>query len=166
MFTVEYNRMRAVEYAQRWALSYNPAFTNFDELGGDCTSFISQCVYAGSGIMNFTPVYGWYFINLNNRAASWSGVQFFYNFLVNNRGIGPFAEVTDVYGVELGDVIQLGDGNIFYHSLIVTEITDEYENPFDNIRICAHSYPALNKQLSQYYFAEARFLHIKGVNYP
>ena len=44
----EYNRASAVAYARRWALSRNPLFTNFAGRGGDCTNFISQCVYAGT----------------------------------------------------------------------------------------------------------------------
>ena len=34
-------------------------------IGGDCTSFASQVLYAGSCRMNFTPVTGWYFRLLN-----------------------------------------------------------------------------------------------------
>lgn len=33
-----YNREKAVEYAQKWALSRNPQFYDFDSLGGDCTN--------------------------------------------------------------------------------------------------------------------------------
>lgn len=53
-----YDRARAVAYARRWALERNPAYLNFDGLGGDCTNFVSQCLYAGCGVMNFTPVTG------------------------------------------------------------------------------------------------------------
>ncbi len=54
-----YNRLAAVAYAKRWAMARNPAFYDFSELGGDCTNFVSQCVYAGSLVMNFTPTFGW-----------------------------------------------------------------------------------------------------------
>ena len=60
-----YNRQAAVAYAHRWAFGRNPAYSNFDGMGGDCTNFASQCLYAGTGIMNFTPTYGWYYLSLN-----------------------------------------------------------------------------------------------------
>ena len=51
-----YDREAAVEYANKWAYGRNPRFYDFSQLGGDCTNFASQCIYAGSGIMNYTPV--------------------------------------------------------------------------------------------------------------
>ncbi|MBR4879641.1 MAG: amidase domain-containing protein, partial [Clostridia bacterium] len=60
MPTIPYNRLAAVRYARKWALSRNPMYYNFDETGGDCTNFASQCIYAGAGVMNFGPLYGWY----------------------------------------------------------------------------------------------------------
>ena len=59
-----YDRRAAVEYAHRWAYGRNPEFYDYEEIGGDCTNFASQCLYAGSRIMNFTPTYGWYYICL------------------------------------------------------------------------------------------------------
>ena len=49
-----YDRKKAVEYTKKWAFSRNPKYYNLDQIGGDCTSFISQCVFAGSQIMNYT----------------------------------------------------------------------------------------------------------------
>ena len=57
-----YNRRAAVAYAHKWAYTRNPAFYDFSEIGGDCTNFASQCLYAGTGIMNFTPDFGWYYM--------------------------------------------------------------------------------------------------------
>ena len=54
-----YLRERAVMYANRWAFRRNPLFADFESLGGNCTNFVSQCVYAGCGIMNYTPEGGW-----------------------------------------------------------------------------------------------------------
>ena len=47
-----YDRGAAVHYAHRWAYDRNPAYYDFSELGGDCTNFASQCLYAGSGVMD------------------------------------------------------------------------------------------------------------------
>ena len=88
----EYNRKEVVEYAKKWAFSRNPKYYNFDSVGGDCTSFASQCIYAGSKKMNYTKNTGWYYINGNNKSPSWSGVEFLYKFLVNNNQVGPQAK--------------------------------------------------------------------------
>ena len=45
---IPYNRQAAVAYAHKWAFGRNPAFFDFSELGGDCTNFASQCLYAGT----------------------------------------------------------------------------------------------------------------------
>lgn len=52
----EYNRENAVKYAEKWAYSRNPRYYNFDSIGGDCTSFVSQCIFAGSNTMNYTKI--------------------------------------------------------------------------------------------------------------
>ena len=43
-----YDRRAAVEYAHKWAFGRNPEFYDFSEIGGDCTNFASQCLYAGA----------------------------------------------------------------------------------------------------------------------
>ena len=48
MNTKSYNRNAAISYAKKWALARNPEYYNFDVVGGDCTSFVSQC-YHGDG---------------------------------------------------------------------------------------------------------------------
>ena len=53
--------------------------------GGAYENFVSQCIYAGAGVMNFTPDTGWYYISLSQRSPSWTGVEFLYDFLVNNQ---------------------------------------------------------------------------------
>ena len=54
-FAANYDRNAVVLYAHQWAYGRNPAFYDYEHLGGDCTNFASQCVFAGSGVMNFTP---------------------------------------------------------------------------------------------------------------
>ena len=110
MPTVTYRRDAAAAYAERWALGRNPAYYDFDALGGDCTNFISQCLYAGSGVMNYAPQTGWYYENLNRRAPAWTGVKELYRFLTTNRGPGPRAREASRREIQPGDVIQLGDG--------------------------------------------------------
>lgn len=155
MDIIEYDREAAVAYARKWALGRNPEYYSFHDIGGDCTSFISQCVYAGCGVMNYTPVTGWFYIDANDRSASWTGVRYFYDFMVSNEGTGPFAVEIDRSGVLTGDVVQLGHANgEFYHSLFILETT-----PFD-IFVAAHSNDALYRPLSTYTYERIRFLHL------
>ena len=152
-----YNREAAVRYARRWALSRNPAYFDFEKLGGDCTNFVSQCIFAGAGVMNFTPDMGWYYRSLRDRCAAWTGVEYLYNFLVNNRSVGPYASTVPQNEANVGDIVQLGRENgDFYHSPIITAV-------FPEILVCAHSFDAFDRPLSSYLYQNIRFLHIEGV---
>jgi hypothetical protein len=154
---ISYNRTRAVSYAKTWAMKRNPNYLNFDQLGGDCTNFASQCIFAGSGVMNYTPVLGWYYNSSQDRTASWSGVQYLANFLISNKGVGPYATEVHQEQLEIGDIIQLGSNEReFYHSSVVTSIEK------DTILVCAHSYDAYMRPLSTYTYETIRFLHIQG----
>lgn len=160
MHELPYNRDAVVAYARKWAMSRNPAYYNFENVGGDCTNFASQCIYAGAQTMNFTPVTGWYYKSSYDRTASWSGVEYLYKFLVKNESIGPFARIVPQNGVMPGDIVQLGtrDGH-FYHSPVVITVRPE-------ILVAAHSDDSLNRPLSTYDFDIVRFLHIEGVRTP
>ena len=153
-----YDRERAVEYAKRWALSRNPLFTDFTGQGGNCTNFVSQAVLAGSCVMNFTPTFGWYFVSSSDRSPSWTGVEFFYDFMVNNGGVGPFMREVSRREAEEGDVIQLAnETGDFYHTLIITGFDGE------EILVSAQSDDSLDRPLSSYNYASLRFLKVLGV---
>jgi hypothetical protein len=108
--------------------------------------------------MNYTPVFGWYYISLDDRTASWSGVEFFYNFIVGNRGIGPFGREVSSDMLEIGDVIQLyREGVGYYHSLLVVGFDGE------EILVAAQSDDVFERPLSTYTYDNARFLKIEGV---
>ncbi len=157
LVTKPYDRFKAVEYARRWALDRNPLFFSFNGIGGDCTNFASQCIFAGSCVMNYTPTYGWYYISSADRTASWSGVEFFYEFLTENAGQGPFARTVGREEAEIGDIIQFGNSEGFYHTVIITRING------DEILIAAHSNDALDRNLNTYEYDDIRFLHIEGI---
>ena len=162
-----YNRERAVEYAKRWALSRNPLFFDFTGGGGNCTNFVSQSVLAGSLVMNPTETFGWYYTDVQNRSPSWTGVMEFYEFMCGRGDFspksereGPFSTEVDRERVEIGDIVQLSNmSGRFYHSLIVSGFNDD-----GDILICAQSNDALDRPLSTYRYASARFLHVEGVN--
>lgn len=157
----EYNRKKAMEYAKKWAYKRNSKYYNFDNSGGDCTSFISQCIYAGSGIMNYKKHIGWYYNSSFDRTASWSGVEFLYNFLTTNKGIGPSAKNANIEELEIGDIIQLRFfKDRFSHSLV---IVDKKGNTLENIYIATHTEDAYYRKVTTYNFEDIRFLHITGV---
>lgn len=163
MIIKEYDRNAVFTYAKRWAFARNPKYYNFDNLGGDCTNFASQCVFAGSGVMNYTPTFGWFYKNLNDRTASWTGVEYFYNFLTGNKdgignGAGPFAEEVSVNQLEVGDIIQLGRANgDFYHSPVVVGFSNGVP------LIAAHTYDAFMRSINSYRYELIRYIHILGV---
>ena len=137
-----YDRRAAVLYAHRWAYGRNPAFYDYEHLGGDCTNFASQCIYAGSGVMNFTPTFGWYYIDPDQKAPAWTGVPYLYNFLVREEKTGENFRHTPV-------VVSVG-----------WPVTPE------NVLVAAHSYDADNRPLSTYSYQDIRFLKIFGVWHP
>lgn len=108
--------------------------------------------------MNYTKDVGWYYNSPNDRAAAWSGAQFLNNFLLNNKSVGPTGEKSDISALQLGDIIQLHNGQRFYHSLVVAGFRNG--EPL----ICTHTFDSYLRPLSTYHFASAQGVHITGVN--
>ena len=153
-----YNRENALLYAKRFALSQNPIFGSFKGFGGNCTNFVSQCIYAGSCMLNYTPTFGWYYIDMEDRAPAWTGVEYFYNFITKNTGVGPFGKEVTADDVEAGDVIQLGrEGEGFYHTLIIVGF--EGEDPL----VAAQTDDVYGRALSTYTYDFSRYIKILGV---
>ena len=75
---MDFSREKALAYAHRWAFGRNPEYLAFDRLGGDCTSFVSQCLLAGGAPEDPTPLWGWYYRSGNDKAPAWSGVEPFW----------------------------------------------------------------------------------------
>lgn len=159
---ISYDREKAVSYAKKWALGRNPQYFDFSGIGGDCTNFASQCLYAGSGTMNHTPNLGWYYINLGRRSPSWTGVPFFYNFLTKNKGVGPFGHNCRPDELEIGDFVQISfNGKDFAHNPVITRI-DGMPSP-DTIYIATHTKDSMDRRLSTYAYKDLRYIHIDGV---
>lgn len=162
---IVYDREAAVAYAHRWAFGRNPKYYDYEELGGDCTNYASQCLYAGVGVMNFTPTFGWYYLTANDKAPAWTGVEYFRNFLVRGDvSPGPFAKETSLEEILPGDFLQFNfRGEVFSHTPIVVAIGSP-PTP-ENTLLAAHSYDADYRPLSTYVYQEIRYLHILGA-YP
>lgn len=153
-----YDRAAAVEYARKWAYRRNPAYLNFDALGGDCTNFVSQCLYAGCGVMNFTPISGWYYRTGNDRSAAWTGVEYLYRFLTANRGVGPYASEVLARDVQPGDLVQFArPGERFTHAALIVSMAAGEMN------VACHTRDAWMKPLRAFSQPIRRFLRIEGV---
>lgn len=162
MQEIKYNRQKVIEYAKKWAYDRNPKYYNFDAVGGDCTSFASQCIFAGSNIMNYSKQNGWYYINGNNKSPSWSGVEFLYDFLTKNKAIGPFGKEVKEDEIEIGDLAQLSfNGTKFVHTLVIVKIENKLN--LNQIFISSHTYDSFNKRISEYNFEKIRFIHIENI---
>ncbi|MEG0756189.1 MAG: amidase domain-containing protein [Oscillospiraceae bacterium] len=165
--SIPYDRAAAIAYAHEWAFGRNPDYYNYDDIGGDCTNFSSQCLFAGTGVMNFTPDYGWYYIDANRKAPAWTGVPYFNQFMTRlpPPGPGPIMELSDLEHVIPGDFLQLKFvEERFSHTVIIVEMG----NPptLENTLIAAHSYDADFYPISEYYAKEHRFLHVLGAFPP
>ncbi len=108
--------------------------------------------------MNFTPTFGWFYRSVNDRTPSWTGVEYLYNFLIHNEGVGPYAKEVPLSELEVGDVVQLGRATgDFYHTPVVVGFSR------GRILVAAHSYDAYNKPLNSYSYDLVRGIHILGV---
>ena len=160
---LRYDRLAAVAYAHHWAYGRNPRYYDYERIGGDCTSFASQCLYAGAGVMNFTPDLGWYYLDGNRKAPAWTGVPYFYRFLTRNLPTcGPVGVPVPLELLRPGDFVQLRfDAPAFGHTPVVVEIGSP--SNLDHILVAAHSQGTDFRPLSTYSFQEIRGIHILGV---
>ncbi|WP_455540078.1 amidase domain-containing protein [Terrisporobacter sp.] len=164
----EYNRIAAVEYARRWALGRNPRFHDYENWGGNCTNFISQCINAGGIPMDShgsNIMKQWYWYSDNNRTPSWTASQPFFEYLVNNNhydtdNFGVYAEEVNYNELELGDLIQLIENNKAYHTMIITRVLLDGDELYDYL-VSQNTYDLLDYPLSLK-VGQRRYLKIYG----
>jgi len=143
-----FNNTATVIYAQKYALNYNPEYRDFTGQGGDCTNFVSQCLYAGG--LNLSSAWKPY-------TNAWYSVHPLRNYLINNN----LAEEHQKISPNLtGSVIQFfsPQKNWWTHSGIIT-----YQRNNDCL-YCCHTYNKLNYPLSGVYpvmYHKIRVLKIK-----
>ncbi|MEN2767786.1 amidase domain-containing protein [Ornithinibacillus xuwenensis] len=117
-----YDRLAAVQYAERWWNSYNPAYKKFDV---DCTNYISQCLRAGGAPMRGAPNrnQGWWYQG-NNWSYSWSVAHSFRWFLSGSTHGLKGTEVDSPEELMPGDVICYdfeGDGKWNHTTIVVAK---------------------------------------------
>lgn len=165
----KYLRFEAVAYAINYALNPNPKYRYFeliDDNGGDCTNFVSQCLFAGGAKMNHGNNWSWWYINNNTSnvmdatwSVSWAVAHSLYYYLKNNEETNsPYVkglEVANVSELELGDLIFYENYNKkIFHSTIITSVSNGIP------LVSQHTYNALNVYYKQSWQAK-KFHYIK-----
>ena len=182
-----YNRVDAANYAKNHALTvdYNLNYASYDDgEHGDCTNFVSQALYEGGNIsMDISPSlpapdvggFRWYYLNNLQRAAAWTDVDSFYNFVTASYDVwtegpdgyelGPVPEGQWPFGLMVGDVIQYNEeiDSAWEHSAIVVGF-DQSGDPL----VASHSpnTPEIHF-MDVVYHQKTRFIHIeRSDGYP
>ncbi len=94
-----YKPADAVAYSEKWVYHspssgnyesyYNPAWPNYNSVGGDCANYTSQSIYAGGMPMAAGAQYGtdgWFHYSSTNRSASWTGAKQLRTYMMEKRG--------------------------------------------------------------------------------
>ena len=172
-FDHAYDRQAARRYARKYALVRNDEWVAYDAYGGNCQNYASQCIFSGGIPMDFSGSAQWKHygsqINAlqtpNGRSTSWTGVGTFYSYAKNNTGYGLVAVVDyNIFGAEPGDVIQIGDGNVWHHTVIVSDVLYNSDGSVREILLCSNTIDWKNFPLSLYITKNIRCIKILGWN--
>ena len=93
-----YDRISAINYAKKWAFSFNSEFFDCSNSGGDCANFVSQCLHAGGLPMSEDWKSGRIFINaFKNQLTtpSFVNARKQYNYFSNKYRNGDIIEIKD-----------------------------------------------------------------------
>jgi hypothetical protein len=147
-----FNHQAAAAYARRWAKSTNPKYPRFgegQEIGEDCTNFVSQAMLAGGWTMvgwgdfdRGSDIVWWYGQGWFARAShTWSGAPNFARFLVAS---GRGSRAKNPRELQPGDIIQLRDKKtgVIGHSAIVTGKTGT------DLKLSYHSHDKLDESFN------------------
>lgn len=140
-----YMREKAVAYAKKYALTPNTKeWKNYEEWGGDCTNFVSQCLFEGNIPFDHQGRYindKWYWYSDHYRTPSFTSATAFKDYMLRNKGFGLVARLGSLQTMQLGDIVQLGDLQMTTHSMIVVDIVkDENDiNVTKDLLIAQHS---------------------------
>ena len=163
-----YNRIAAVNYAIRYALTPNKAYKYFksdNTNGGDCTNFLSQCLRAGGAPLDYNGLRPWWYDMRQGRASvCWAVAHSLYWYLKtnqhNNRSAIKGLEVNNMDELELGDLIFYENfSNVIFHGTVVTSFVevDGKREPL----ISQHTSDLLNVTYrKKYKYKKAHFIKI------
>lgn len=131
-----FNVTEACNYAEKFALNYNPQYKSFAGIGGDCTNFMSQILHAGG----FKQTNTW-----KPYTHSWIRVQELYVYLTTQK-LGT--KLSSDKSLDRGCLIQFYTPSMgrFFHNGFIT-----YKLQNNDCLYCTHSYDKLNYPLSKIY---------------
>jgi hypothetical protein len=173
---LQYNRMKAAQYALTYAEAANPQYPYFKE--DDCANFVSQVLHAGgiAEIGNRWDDFNSWFCHTNQPAdlhkiaITWRAARYFRRHFANENGVGRnraaknftitvnegiqgFEHIYET--LELGDVIQYGNpasGNIPYHTQVVCNKGFNHQMGRLDLFMAQHTVNSKNLSLYQYLF--------------
>ena len=151
-----FDREATTDYAKEWALRENPRF--FAGKNSSGAGFVSECLYSGAGVMNESKRKGWYYKNRNSKSKSWNVHSALFEFLINNKGVGPYGKEVSENEIKMGDIVAFADENgTIFQSAVITKTES------GQIFVCARHFNSYMRPISTYTYSFARFLHIIGV---
>ncbi|HEY5556652.1 MAG TPA: amidase domain-containing protein [Acetobacterium sp.] len=175
-----YNSKDAVDYAITWVdpvevIRNEDDYTAYDDYGGNCNNFISQCLVAGGIPMDYygdiDTQWKWYGETVaidevsSGRSPAWAGVPEFYAYASENTGYGLAAAVDeDIFSGCAGDILQYGNNGEWVHSVIITKVVmDDQGNVLDYL-VNSNTTDRINYPASAYGYSDLRLIKILGWN--
>jgi len=144
--TGDFSRFTMKSYQNNWALSRNPAWGDFSDLGGDCQNYVSQIIKAGGAPFDASGSYQWYYYGYENRIPSWTGVNSMQTYIQYNSGLGPNGIfVSSASTLLTGDMVHIdwdNDGS-YNHAVAIY-------NSGTSPTVSGHTEDCINKKLSDY----------------
>ena len=156
-----YNNIAAISYACTHALAPSNKYVYmkpFGKIGGDCASFLSQCLIAGGAKMQYDNL-PWFYESISYSpyykcSLNWSVASSLYSFLVSNasnKNLAPKGRLLNkIEELTLGDLIFFENSSKkIFHGSIVTSF-DIDGTPL----ISQHTYDELNSHIKSQYFKD------------
>ena len=174
-----YDADAAVAYSYEWAGKYqmkrNPDFFAFDDYGGNCNNFTSQCILAGGVPMDITGdinrQWKYYGTGIENapsakgRSMSWTGVEYFWDYARKNGGRGMSCETNkNLFCARPGDIVQYVSGGVGVHSVIVTKVIRDADGNVVELMINSNTTDKVDCPMSIYGYTEFRLIRVVGWN--
>lgn len=125
-----YDPDKVVEYADKYVSHsatggnvdkgfYNSVYHNYNDMGGDCANYTSQCIAAG-GMPQVkcapTARDGWYYVDRDDRSGTWTGAGYLREWMASNRGIKKTADPSTL--LKGSPVFYTRDASIVQHATI------------------------------------------------
>lgn len=155
-----FNHSQAVSYAIKYAIKENPAYPPFPM---DCTSFVSQAMYAGGWTMTGGSIFNresdtawWWGKSLFAQASyTWAAAENFSRFLAKSGR----ATRSTLKKLTPGDIVQIArPGGVMFHTMIVTDAACTANG--DTLYLSYHTNNKLNNPIQNVFKAHSPDSHV------